>query len=200
MQIQINQFVSIGENQINSRMLTRELSEFGLETQGISFPDSDSVLFIFSSELTSDDQKTLLEVCESHKGGNFSAHNLAKFELGEIKTQGAKTKSLTLETGPLEQGDYLLIWYSEFSLEGVLIEPGATARAELLVSRDGGSEQSKAMNENDRACVDSFGGITFMSFRDGQSASISIQLSAHDDPDGLMTAMIKNCQIFVRKS
>ncbi len=200
MEVQIDQFNSLGDNQINARILYREAVDAGLSVQGVSFPSADLVQFLLSEEPSEQQKNDLLAVCDAHEGGDFSPHNLAKFEVSELHVNEGSAVALTLDTGPLEHGDYLLIWYSEFWLDGVLVEAGTKAQARLLVARDGQPEEQKAINQNEGSSIDSFGGITFMSFRDGQSASIKIELSKQEDHDDLMTAKITNCQLFVRKS
>jgi hypothetical protein len=109
------------------------ISEVAVATQGTD------VYLTFDGLLEAADETTLDGVIAAHQGEDFSL--LPETEFSETEStddSGAEQTKLTLSSGPLPEGSYILSWYCEIKTAGEVA--GTAAQARLFVDKNGGGE------------------------------------------------------------
>lgn len=150
---------------INEDVLTAEIQGSSISTPlvGISV-SGDDVDIIFQDALSAGDKTTLDGLVAAHQGVPFSDTVQRAFSEGESQTTSTDyQEKLSLSTGPLPQGDYLVSWYCEIGVDTLLGGSGVFAQVTY-----NGTERGFTSSDSD----------FYRSF----SGSAIVQLSAGDSP------------------
>jgi len=150
---------------VNTDVLTAEIEGSSITTAlvGISVLNDD-VDITFVDALSGADKTTLDGIVAAHQGVAFSDTVQRVFSEAESTTTDTSyQEKLTLSTGPLPEGDYLISWYCEIGVDTLLGGSGVFAQVTY-----NGTERGFTSSSSD----------FYRSF----SGSAIVQLSAGDSP------------------
>lgn len=150
--IPLTDFTSLGGNSVNANILKQEFEDAGLTVtvQGVSVSAS-VVNAQFAGDPTSGDLSAIDAVIAAHTGGDFAATlQRAISEAADSDDTGDEIEKVSLDTGALPAGIYLLGWYLELATTTTTGTSGARGR--LQVTKNGGTQTERAQSnaENDQ--------------------------------------------------
>lgn len=131
-------------NSYNIDILRRQVQDAGLVAITDIQPSGTDVTFVFSGLLTTANETTLDAVVAAHQGESFAQTTQAygdELEL-DLTVDGVWVVSLPVDTGPLPEGLYQILWSCEIQCSaGAVVEAHALLNG-VEVSQDSWDKES----------------------------------------------------------
>lgn len=171
-------------------VLTAEIQESSIVTSlvGVSVL-IDDVDITFSDALSVPDKATLDAIVAAHQGEEFAPPvQRANSEGVSTNNTTSYQQKLALNSGPLPQGDYLITWYCEMSIDTLL--EGTAVFAQIVYN---GVE--RGFSSSDRTTYVSFSGSATVAVNSGDAPTLAINFRRAGGP--LNTARVRRARISV---
>lgn len=201
----ISAFNSLGPDaHVNHRILQQECRTAGLDIQATAqIPGTDDIRFQFLAALSAGEIAALDSIVDDHVGGLFGSINQGAMTGHEPveASDSTEVQAVALITGPMEEGDYMLIWYGEVAMNDE--NDGGRAVGRLNIGMNGAVPTQRAGHNNDSTGGTNMGGMTIVQFKDGDSAELRLTIAREAKPGGSPSsskAQLCCAQVFLRKA
>lgn len=174
---------------VNEDVLTAEIEASSITQPlvGISVA-GDDVTITFADALSAGEKTTLDTIVANHQGVPFAETVQRAFSEGEdTTTDTSYQEKLSLATGPLPQGDYLVAWYAEVSVDTLIGGTGIFGQVTY-----NGTERGFTSTDSD--FYKSFSGQAIVQVTAGDSPTIAIN---YRRVGGLNTVKIRRARLLV---
>jgi hypothetical protein len=128
-----------------------------------------TVALQFAALITAAEVVALDALVAAHQGEDFAAPVQAVAAEAAVSTGATKLTLITLTSGPLTAGTYLVGWYAESKLAAAAADTGA--RLSLDYSINGGAVGEAAGNTSNIIDWESFAGSYPLTLKDGESVN-----------------------------
>lgn len=180
---------------VNPVVLQQEMVDAGLsvEVNSVSVSDTLANLFFLGMILAAD---VLLvdAVVAAHTGSAFQPrHQKATSEAASSQDTTTDTEKVSLSTGVLAAGSYVVSWYAEISVTSVVANTGVSAG--FVATKNGGADVEAGRSVNDLTVYCSFSGSYQFDVLDGEHFTFTVvfkRLGASSNP-----AKIRRARIFL---
>ena len=193
LQYPLSDFVESG-GVVSPVILKQELTDAGLSVTVNSVSVSDTVvnMFFFGMVLAAD--VTLVDaVVAAHTGDTFQPKY--QREVSEVELTNDTTtdvEKVSMDTGALEAGNYVVSWYAELCVTSVVAGTGASGG--LNATKNGGSIVEVGRSVNDLSVYTSLSGsYTLLDVKDGEHYAFALvfkRLGASSNPAKMRRARI----------
>lgn len=166
-------------DEVNTAILKQELDDatgLTVSVGNVNVSGSNVVIEMLGDAVAAD-ETIVAGVVAAHEGDEFVETPLEESNNGTIATtDGSDTEVLSLETGPLPDGKYLVSWGVEYGM--TLVSPVAEARIYFKTQKNSDAAVTRFQSAAYTNKWHHFGGSDMLTINNGNSYTLSLSIIA----------------------